>query len=318
MNYNTQFKLDLENNFKNKNVSPTSIKMYTRNLEKLNDDSPLKNLKFLCNIDDILSKLKDYKPNTYRGYLISICSALKFEDAKNMKKIYDKYYELLNKINKELKEKEKEQEKTLTQEANWISWTDVESKLNELCEKVESFKNSKELNNHKYNILLDYVVLSLYCYIAPKRNQDWALMNIIYKNDNELPITHNYLDYLDKKFIFNKYKTSKSKGELIENIPDKLFSIINLYLKFHPLLKNKKIIKTTNIPFLVYYNGLAFISVNSITRILNRIFDKKISSSMLRHIYLTDKYGDTIKELKADNEVMGHDTSMSINNYIKK
>ena len=35
-----------------------------------------------------------------------------------------------------------------------------------------------------------------------------------------------------------------------------------------------------------------------ITKILNKIFNKKISSSMLRNIFLTDKYTDVMSELK--------------------
>ena len=54
--------------------------------------------------------------------------------------------------------------------------------------------------------------------------------------------------------------------------------------------KGKKLSKTSNIPFLVYNDGKEFNKINSITRILNKIFDKKIGSSMLRHIFLTDKY----------------------------
>jgi hypothetical protein len=39
---------------------------------------------------------------------------------------------------------------------------------------------------------------------------------------------------------------------------------------------------------------------------------------MLRHIYLTDKYGETVKDMKKDAEIMGHTPEMAINNYIKK
>jgi hypothetical protein len=122
MNYNTGFKTDLENKFKEKNISQSSINLYLRNLEKLNDDEPLKNLNFLKSKETILKKLENYKPNTFRGYLISICSSLHFETNKTMSKLYKDYYDLLMKTNKELKEKEKEQEKTPTQKENWISW----------------------------------------------------------------------------------------------------------------------------------------------------------------------------------------------------
>lgn len=318
MNYNTTFKTDLENKFKNKNISQSSINLYLRNLEKLNDDTPLKNLNFLNPLETIKNKLVDYKPNTFRGYLISICSALHFETGKKMKKLYEEYYNLLMETNKELKEKEKTQEKTETQKENWISWEDVEKKQKDLEEIVNKFKDAKEINQHKYNTLLEYVIVSLYILISPKRNQDWALMNIIYKDEPNLSTDKNYLSYSDETFIFNKYKTSKTKGELKEKIPEKLMNIINIYFKFHPLLKGKKINKSINIPFLVYYDGKEFSSVNSITRILNRVFDKKIGSSMLRHIYLTSKYGNTMKEMKEDAQIMGHDVSTAINTYIKK
>jgi len=36
------------------------------------------------------------------------------------------------------------------------------------------------------------------------------------------------------------------------------------------------------------------------------VFDKKIGSSLLRHIYLTDKYGDKLKEQKKSAENMAH------------
>lgn len=318
MNYNTNFKLDLQNKFKDKNISKTSIDLYLRNLEKLNDDEPIKNFNFLSSPENIINKLKNYKPNTYRGYIISICSALHLYDNKKIQKLYNEYYELLMKINKELKEKEKDQDKTETQKENWIQWQEVETKHKELENKVNEFKDAKEINSHKYNTLLEYLILSLYYYIAPKRNQDWTLMNIVFKNDSSLPDTRNYLVYDENKLIFNKYKTSKTNGELIENIPEKLNNVLKIYYKFHPLLKGKKINKTTNIDFLVYSDGKNLSSVNSITRILNKVFNKKIGSSMLRHIYLTSKFGDTVKEMKETAEVMGHSVTMAMDNYIKK
>ena len=318
MNYNTQFRTDLINKFKEKNISNSSIDLYIRNLEKLNDDEPLKNFKFLSSTENIINKLSDYKPNTYRGYLISICSALHLFDDKKTQKLYTEYYNLLMKINKELKEKEKEQNKSEVQKENWIDWKEVEKIHNQLKEQVYKFKDAKEINQHKYNLLLEYVILSLYYFIPPKRNQDWTLMNIIYKEEPNLDSNKNYYSYSDNKFIFNKYKTSKTNGELVENIPDNLKEVLEIYLKFHPLLKGKKPTKNINIPFLAYYDGSDLSSINSITRILNKVFNKKIGSSMLRAIYLTSKFGDTVKEMKQTANIMGHSPMTQINNYIKK
>jgi hypothetical protein len=58
--------------------------------------------------------------------------------------------------------------------------------------------------------------------------------------------------------------------------------------------------------------------INSITRILNKLFNpKKVGSSMLRHIYLTEKYGDKLNELEDDAEAMGTSTNMAQSTYIK-
>ena len=44
---------------------------------------------------------------------------------------------------------------------------------------------------------------------------------------------------------------------------------------------------------------------------------KKIGSSMLRNMYLTNKYGDLMKELKTDVSDMGTSVGVAMNNYIK-
>ena len=104
MEYETSFKNQLSNGFTEKKLAPTSIKMYLRNLEKLNDDMPLKNLNFLKEISAIEQKLSKYKENTKRGYLISIVSALSLDKSNKQKqKLYDDYYRLMMDKNKELK-----------------------------------------------------------------------------------------------------------------------------------------------------------------------------------------------------------------------
>ena len=56
--------------------------------------------------------------------------------------------------------------------------------------------------------------------------------------------------------------------------------------------------------------------VNSITRILNNIFNKKIGVSMLRKIYLTDKYKEQKDEMINDSKMMGTSINTINNNYI--
>jgi integrase len=324
MDFNTPFKTGLVNKLKaEKGLSDSSIKMYVRNLEKLNDDMPLKNLNFLKDTEAIVNKLSDYKENTKRGYLISICSALSLDkDTKSKKKLYDAYFKLMVDKNKELKAVEKTNEMTETQKENWIDWKDVEAKLNELKEKVAKFAGAKEINEHNYNTLLSYVILSLYYYKQPRRNLDYQKMIVVKADDPMLPIDKNYLAWDNKEFIFNVFKTSKKEGQQRETIPESLLEIITTYFKFHPYFKSNPISKVkkannnTGQYFLQYYNGTPLDKVNSITRILNKIFDKSIGSSMLRHSFLSDKHKDTIQTLKEDAEAMGHSVSQALD-YVK-
>jgi hypothetical protein len=75
--------------------------------------------------------------------------------------------------------------------------------------------------------------------------------------------------------------------------------------------------KNSFIPLLVDYEGLPYESKNTITRILNKIFKKNIGSSMLRNIYLTNKFGDKVEELNKTAEAMGTSSNTIQNQYIK-
>lgn len=302
------------NGLEEKNISPSTIKLYIRNMEILNNNTELKNINFLNNVEEIINKLSKYKDNTKRTYLISICSVLSTISTK--KKLYNKYFDLLKEMNINLKKIEGENKLNETQQKNWITWEDVKEKYNELLKEVNSFKNSKEINENKYKILLHFIVLSLYVLTKPRRNQDYSLMCIVKKYKPNNLINNNYLDLTNKKFIFNVYKTAKTKGEKIKDIPDELYKNILIYLKYHPLLKKNKINNNSCIPFLVYYNGESFEKTNDITNILNKIFKKKVGSSMLRHIFLSSKYGDILKQQKEDADDMGHSVQMQ-KDYIK-
>ncbi len=314
----TTFENDLKTKFKNKNLNDTTIKYYLRSLQILNDDEPLENVNFLNKVSFILNKLSDYKPNTKRNYIITICSTLSVLKKTNTK-AYKKYFEELKKMNSELKAQEKENVKSQTQEKNWLEWSEIKNKYDSLKEKVDNFKNNQAISKEEYNTLLQFIILSLY-YLLPPRRNEYLNMNVIFKENKNLSNDKNYLDYDNKEFIFNSYKTAKTEGQLKIKIPNELFDNINIYLKYQPniKLKNNKPPKNINDPFLVDSNGEPLKHKNSLTVILNKIFKpKRISSSMLRHIYLSDRYKDLNEEKKKDAIAMGHSVNMQ-NDYVKK
>ena len=295
----------------NRQLSENSKNLYKRNLLKLNDNKEIKNFNFLKNKDEVLTKIKDLKPTTQRSYIISICSILR--DNTKMKKTYDEYFELLKSYNDTLRVNN---EKSTTQEKNWITQEEVLKVHKTLKEDIEnSLSKKRKIDKQLFKKLLNYMILSLYTLIQPRRNKDYSLMRISSNMDDT---NFNYL-VIDKKnnmkFILNNYKTEKKYHSVEIDIPDDLKQVILLYLKYHPLkleLKNKEF----NIPFLVE-DGKELKTSTEITKILNKIFDKKISSSMLRNIFLTSKYGDLVNELKEDTKIMGTSSGVALNNYIK-
>ena len=198
--------------------------------------------------------------------------------------------------------------------ANWIEWEDVQKKQKELADKIAGFKG-KLTSPSEWDTLLQATVLSLYTLIPPRRN-DYLDMYVVRtkKGAEDLPKDKNYLvlsGNTPQRFIFNKYKTAKKHGQQSRDIPEDLARILSTYLSHHPL--NKK--TSPEFKFLVLHDGSGMSAVNSITRVLNKAFGKKVGSSMLRHIYLSAKYD--VDEMEEDAEAMAH-TVEEQSLYLKK
>lgn len=299
----SSFENDLVAKFQEKGISASSIKLYINNLRKLNEGAELTGFKFLEKPEKITEKLTKYKPTTKRNFLIAIVSALNTDNNPKIKKLYGKYYDLMLNINEEVKNIEHSAE-------DLPEWKTITDKAEELEKEVKSFMDKKTLSPPEYETLLKYVVLSLYTTQPPRRNGDYLNMYIVEKNTPELSTEKNYCVRSTAEFVFNAYKTAKKYNQQVEQISPELVGILKIYFKFHPLLKAGKLPKgVEEVKFLVYRDGEGVSQINAITRILNSILGKGIASSKLRHIYLTSKYGDTIKEQEKDASAMGHSTA---------
>jgi hypothetical protein len=280
------------------------------NLKRLHGNASIEDLSFLKDIPSIMERISHNKPTTQRNYMITICSVLKhFPEYADM---YKEYYEILMKKNAELKNNT---EKSETQQENWMTQNEVLSVYSNLSNYVRSILKKKSLEKKEYECLLDWMILSLYVLIPPRRILDYLLMIILPNKKIEMNSEYNYLDMKNKKFIFNNYKTKGTYHSVSIDIPDELFSVIKSYLKFHP---HKKSITKEPYYLLVNYYGENLSQPNMITKILNKIFGKKISVSMLRNIYLSSKYSQKIDDLEIDVAMMGTSSNTALHNYIKK
>ena len=314
----TEFMLQLAKNLvAERKVAENTAAAYVKVLYVLNDKRPFKNLTFLKATDEIDKKVAEYAESTQRSILASIVSVLSlFKDKATFKKPYQHYYSAMMTKSQNAKEVEQKNEKTTTQKDNWLSWEDVEKHTAELYEKASKFMGQKTLDPSQFDVLLQFMILALYTDIQPRRNQDYLDMYIVKKWTEAMPKDKNYLDMATKHFIFNKYKTAKKYGTQKEEIPERLWDRLSAYLKYHPLWRGVAKRKTDPVKLLVASDGEPIVAVNAITRVLNKVFGKKVGSSMLRHIYLSSKYGDTLAEMKKDSAAMGHSLEVQ-KTYIK-
>jgi integrase len=136
---------------------------------------------------------------------------------------------------------------------------------------------------------VDKVILSLYTMLPPGRVQEYATMMV---NEGE-----NMYDVKKKQFIIRKHKTAGRTGEVVVDVPDELVAVLTEWLNG----------RTTGL--------LLGLTAPSITKHMNRMFKKKIGPSVLRHIYVTEKYGETGKEMKKDAVAMRHSVATQQGTY---
>jgi hypothetical protein len=288
----------------NKGLSQNTIHLYIKRLYILNGGKPFRSLTFLKETERIISLLKEnLSPSTQKSYAGTILSVLSLKDTKTnnkLKKIYNSF------ISDDDMKIIKENKTTDKQKENWIS----QEKINEVKDNL--FKQSNEISTKEnvsvtqYNILLKNMLLSFFVNLPPRRASDYALMK--YQDDT----SDKNFNYLTSKnvLVFHNYKTSKTHGTQEINIS-----------KNKPLLKDIKMFLNHRKPnkdnfLLVKFTGKEFNTINDVTRTLNNIFSKKISTNMLRNMYISHKYGNMKNEMNNDAKAMAHtvNTQQSVYN----
>ena len=298
---------------KMRDIKPNSLKAYMIILRKLNDNKDIENLDFLKNKKRILHFISDLAITTQRNYLAAILVALPV--LKEETKLLEFYKEQLEVLNVEYNSFIGSHEKSELQKLNWMT-------LKNLRKIYESYR--KEIRKEKYNkketltskeskFLNNYLVVSLYVLMPPVR-LDFAPMSIIksIKDDDD---KGNFLvnkSRNKKTFIINEYKSSKTYGKQVIQIPKELNTVLNLYLKFH---KNDSFLLNTRGKPLTS-NALSKLITHAFGRYTNNI----ITLNLLRHIYITEKVkiktADEEKEEEKIAKSMQHSTATQ-KTYIK-
>mgnify|MGYP003389213945 FL=1 len=290
------FKKEIIEKIKTKrpNLSVNSIRTYTSllfNLQKKLNDKKHSMKWFTDSEAIILESLKDMKDVSKKTILAAYYI---LEEKQTTKKIMLKSAKIVN-------DKNMENKKTEKQEKNWISQDEVDATLEKYKKLASSIMKKKVINNQELFVLRDYMVLLFYVKNKPRRSLDLSEMKI-----RNIDKKGNYIQ--GNNYVFNIYKTNKYHGE--DRIP-----IHPDAVTFIKLWKTKY----NMTDYLVFNEKQNQISSSQITRLLNGIFGKNVSTSMLRHIYLSDKFKNmpTIKEMQEVSADLGH-TLPTMLTYIKK
>ena len=112
-------------------------------------------------------------------------------------------------------------------------------------------------------------------------------------------------------FVLNKYKTSKKYEEIKIEIEDpSVKKLLRYFLKINGMGVLFK--SSTGKP-------LTRLEISKILlKFSERYMGKRISTTLLRKIYLSSKYGDMKKELEKDNQMMGHSKEVALDTYVKE
>jgi hypothetical protein len=288
-------------------LAETSAQAYIRHLVDMND-GPFRTLSFLHDVKAVVEKLAEKSLSVRRTHYAAAHAALSTQKSPKAVSLTARYKTLLTDNGTAIAAAAPaEGEMTEKEKAKWMNWPDIIKRRNELAKSINAYS--------KWSEVVPYLLLCLYTKIEPRRNKDWMKMKLAkYKGDMDLTKADNNYNYYDmpkKRFIFNNYKTAKRYGQQIIAVPESLDNDIMLALASHPygldFLKSDA--DVAMLTLLVGSDGKE-VSDGFILKALKAALGKPIGSSMLRHIYLSHKYGATVgavlKETTASAKAMGH------------
>lgn len=309
------------------NISKNTIKSYYSRvinlIKKMNIDN-FNPLDFVNKKDEIIEFI--YKNNDNILVRITIISAILYllnyfelnknyisEDKLNNARIYYKNKisllrntNTINLLNNDNNKDEKTKE-------NWMSYEELTNIFNKFYDKYINIINDKKIVKiNDYYDIQNMVIFSFYILIEPVRSNEIATLK--YKNyDKKLD---NYIDIKNKLLVFNDYKTKKTYKTIEIDLKNnnKLINLIKSFILF----KQKN---NFNIDYLFNSNDNTLIDSSQLHKRLNRIIGLKISSSMIRKIWLSENYEDVLeKDKKMNNSAKNMMNSINVikTHYIKK
>jgi hypothetical protein len=291
---------------KTRKLKGSTINIYLSNIKKIYTElfkTNFESVDKLYNYNKVVKYLDTLKDTTSKNVLNSIIVALK-SYPKTPEEILKKYNKLLEEKTKQFFKDYNAHEMNEKDSENWITKKEVDEikhKLKKQADKV----NIKEPNRQNIDTFQQYLILELYTILPPLRNN---FSDTIIESDPEVALKSpkNAIDLKNKRFILKVYKTNTVYGTKFINLPKLIIKLVKKWQKLNNT--GYLLINTTN---------KSPMTSNGITKYLNKIFKpKKVSTTLLRKLYLSDKY--SVQEMEDDAYIMGHSVKTQQLVYRKK
>lgn len=280
------------------NLSASSLKTYRSILSNIYksvypDDNSF-SFKNFNNDELILEHLKDLEFNKRKSKLAPL-----FVLTGNKR-----YHESMIKDIQQYNDHQDKQEMTDYYKDNMVSIDDVMNTFKGLERNMKILMEKDRLSNNDYQEMQKCIMLALMggIFQPPRRSSDWIMK---FRNYTD---TDNYVDMKKGIFVFRNFKTSKVYGTQTLEINKELKKLLSKWFKIIP----------ETCDWILFDNNFNHLTNSQMTHRLNAIFGKKVSTSMLRHIYLTHKFSNVnLQDIKDTASAMGNSALMALQ-YVKR
>lgn len=283
-------------------LSQSSLRTYNsiiRNLAKALDITIEDKSDVSKNLTKIMEYLKDNKEARKRKTIIASLITLFDRDEAESKSLEKLRSAMLDDI-KEAEKDDEKMEMSETQEKNWMDYEEVMKKYKDLEKIAKPLLAKSTLSKDEFRTVNTYVLLSCLLLISPRRSLDYTEM----KHKNIDPEKDNYMDGKKSQFVFNRYKTVRNYGTSRVSIPPKLKKIMNDWSKLN------------DNEYVFLDSRMKPLNQTKLNTILNNFFQKRIGTSMLRHIYLSHTLKNVPVEVFQDAKDMSHSVEQALK-YVK-
>lgn len=293
----------------NPRLKETSLNQYADKLRKIRQDVKEDSFDFFLNADEMVKYMEEKHSNestrkAYLNVIISYMIASSMDESKI--DIYRKPRDILNDnyMNQQLSG-----ELVESQKKKFVSMDIV----NQLIDKMSIDLSEEPKTIMEHNLWKSHLIFKTHT-ILPLRNEVGTL---IVMSPSKMKLLDK--DYIKKNnflmvgkagkinsIVLNDYKTDHLYDTKTIPFPESLNKVYKRYMKKFKIKTGMPLINWTRAQ-----------QSSNLTNISRRYINVPLSSQMLRHIYLTDKYGKVKLEMMEDASVSGHSTNTQNVIYIK-